>query len=121
MSSESVATAIKRFPTCWLHFSGNRHILIKKQDGKYVVKEAEYAGKDRDDTVLRLTGRFFQMGGESHSPVLAGVISVFDTLEPELAVANILGAWGCWPDKFISIRDGMGGGFRLTSSPSAGQ
>lgn len=120
MTAEIVASSFKRYPAAWLRYGGNRHVLIKKIDGKYIVKEASHVRTEEGKPVLRLTGRMFELGDgivdAYHSPVFAGMIEHFTAqdLAVEVVVAKTLGAWGCWPDRYISIQDGMGGKFKMT-------
>lgn len=119
MTPGTVATAIKRLPFSWLRFEGNRHILIKNVDGRYVVQEAVYAGEENEKILLSLTGRLFELGnskaGIFHSPILAGMCDSFteQEMETEICVAKLLSAWGCQPEKFLSVQDGQCGKFKI--------
>lgn len=106
-----VAAAFKRFQASWLRFGGNKHILIKKINGKYTVKEAIQTCVDNGVPVLRLTGRMFEIGdgktGIYNSPLFAGMMESFteQDITIELCIAKAIGIWGCWPDNFIEIQD----------------
>lgn len=120
MTPEAIASVISRLPATWLHYSGHRHILIKKKDNLYIVQEAEFAGIKDEKPILKLTGRLFEIGdglAKTDSVVLSGVISAFASPSntTEIAIAKVLGAWGCWSDKLVEAHDATQGGFSMAT------